>query len=654
MKIGVDIGGTFTDLVLSDNGEIRIHKLSSTPDDPSRAMLEGLRILSGGDLTRIEQVSHGSTVATNAILERKGAKTALITTAGFRDLLLIGRQNRPDLYALHPTLPPPLIPREHSYEIEERIGAGGSVITPLNIAALDKLLEKLASAGYESLAVCLLFSYAHPDHEQHIRDRAAQHGLFRAEQIVLSHEVLPEFREYERASTTALEGYVRPVMNRYLGALEQAIPSPLLIMKSDGGVISASEARKHAILTALSGPAAGVIGAHLIAKASGFHDVITLDMGGTSTDVALIPGSLITRAESAIDGLPLRTRVIDIETVGAGGGSIARIDSGGALQVGPQSAGAQPGPIAYGRGGAQVTVTDANLVLGRLDAAHFLGGTMRLETTNARQAVEQLGSMLGITKAAAALGVIQLANTSIERAVRRVSVARGHDPRQFTLVAFGGAGGLHACEVAERLEIPRVLIPPAPGVLCAFGLLAADVRLEYRHSVLMTGGDALTKTAEAVERFMREANHDLDREGIPPEQRHFFPLIDARYLGQAYELTIPMTNTLAETFSAAHEAAYGYRLNRPVEIVTVRLEAVGSVEKPMFTPAPISPNDARDAMLASSRSDLALYERERLIPGARFSGAALIVQMDSTTYIPPQWNAEVDAYHNLILTRGKP
>ncbi len=648
MKIGVDIGGTFTDLVLSDNDNIRIYKLSSTPDDPSRAMLEGLRLLSDGDLSRIAQVAHGSTVATNAILERKGAKTALITTAGFRDLLLIGRQNRPDLYALHPTLPPPLIPREQSFEIEERIGADGSVITPLNIAALDALLAQLAVAGYESVAVCLLFSYAHPDHEQRIRDRAVQLGLFSMGQIALSHEILPEFREYERASTTALEGYVRPVMNRYLGALESAIPSPLLIMKSDGGVISAGEARKRAILTALSGPAAGVIGAHLIAKAAGFDNVITLDMGGTSTDVALIPGSPISRAESAIDGLPLRTRVIDIETVGAGGGSIARIDSGGALQVGPQSAGAQPGPIAYGRGGMQVTVTDANLVLGRLDADHFLGGAMRLDIDGARQALERLGMTLGISKEAAALGVIQLANTSIERAVRRVSVARGYDPRQFTLVAFGGAGGLHACEVAERLEIPRVLIPPAPGVLCAFGLLAADIRLEYRDSVLMTGEEAVTKTARAVERFIHEANIDLEREGIPPEQRHFFPLIDARYLGQAYELTIPLTNALTQTFNAAHENTYGYQLDRPVEIVNVRLEAVGSVDKPILTRAPITPNDAQNAKISAA------YEREHLIPGARFSGEALIVQMDSTTVVPPEWHAEVDAYHNLILTRGKP
>lgn len=650
MKIGVDIGGTFTDLVLSNNGTLRVYKLSSTPDDPSRAMLEGLRFLSG-DLSRIEQVSHGSTVATNAILERKGAKTALITTAGFRDLLLIGRQNRPDLYALHPTVPPPLIPREHSYELEERIGADGVVITPLDDTTLDALLECLANAGYESLAVCLLFSYAKPDHEQRIRARAIERGLFRAEQIALSHEVLPEFREYERASTTALEGYVRPVMDRYLGALERAIPCPLLIMKSDGGVISAGEARKHAILTALSGPAAGVIGAHLIATTAGFRRVITLDIGGTSTDVALIPGEPITRAESAIDGLPLRTRVIDIETVGAGGGSIARIDSGGALQVGPQSAGAQPGPIAYGRGGTQVTVTDANLVLGRLDAEHFLGGKMRLDIDSAHTAVENLGAALGIPKDEAAHGVIQLANTSIERAVRRVSIARGHDPREFTLVAFGGAGGLHACEVAERLDIPRVLIPPAPGVLCAFGLLAADVRLEYRDSVLMTDADALTKAAETIERFIQTANADLEREGIPAEQRHFIPLIDARYLGQAYELTIRLTDTPNATFGAAHEAAYGYRLDRPVEIVNVRLEAIGMVEKPALTADPIIPNDGSAARIGE-RTAVMLYDRDRLIPGARFSGAALIVQMDSTTYLPPGWNAEMDAYHNLILTRG--
>ncbi|MFN8447573.1 MAG: hydantoinase/oxoprolinase family protein [Anaerolineae bacterium] len=512
MFVGVDIGGTFTDLVLSVGGELRIHKLLSTPDDPARAMLNGLNAVSPGGLEALARIAHGTTVATNAILERKGAKCALITTQGFRDLLLIGRQNRPVLYALHPELPPPLIPREHCYEVPERLDHTGAVLKPLDLDALDRVLDEIARAGIESVAVCFLYSYVNPAHEQAVRARMIARGLLDESRIALSCEVLPEFREYERASTVALEAYVRPVMSRYLKHLEDALPRPdaLRVMKSDGGVIGASYARQKAILTALSGPAAGVIGAFHLAKLAGFDQIITLDIGGTSTDVALCPGEPIRRSDAEIDGLPLRMRLLDIETVGAGGGSIARLDSGGALRVGPESAGADPGPIAYGRGGAQVTVSDANVVAGRLDAEHFLGGSMTLDADAARLALQALAGRMNLSVNEAALGVITLANANIDRAVRRVSIARGYDPRRFTLVAFGGAGPLHACDVAARLSIPRVLVPRHPGVLCALGLLVADVTLDYSRSLLGVS----RSPAALLDELMRQARADLAREGI--------------------------------------------------------------------------------------------------------------------------------------------
>lgn len=648
MFVGVDIGGTFTDLVLSAGGQLHIHKLLSTPTDPAQAMIAGLNAVSPEGLEALERIAHGTTVATNAILERKGARCALITTQGFRDLLLIARQNRPALYALHPQLPPPLIPREYCYEVPERLDHSGAVLTPLDFAAFDTVLDKIAHAGIESVAVCLLYSYVNPAHELAIRSRILERGLLDESQIALSCEVLPEFREYERASTVALEAYVRPVISRYLRHLEDALPRPdsLRVMKSDGGIISARNARERAILTALSGPAAGVIGAAHLAKLAGFDRIITLDIGGTSTDVALCPGEPVRRSEAEIDGLPLRMRLLDIETVGAGGGSIARLDSGGALKVGPESAGADPGPIAYGRGGAQVTVSDANAVLGRLDAEHFLGGGMALDVAAARAALQALADDMRLSLDQAARGVVALANASIDRAVRRVSIARGHDPRQFTLVAFGGAGPLHACEVASRLNIPRVLVPRYPGVLCALGLLVADVTRDYSRSLL----GVTESPAALLDEMLAQARTDLEREGVAAEDMTFTALLDARYRGQAYELTIPFTGDIDGAFSATHEQAYGHALpGRTVELVNVRVQAVGAVEKPRFVAEPLHENDGKSAYLGE-KNGMRRYQRESLLPGAQFAGAALIFQLDSTVYVPEGWSVEVDAYRNLILT----
>lgn len=624
-------------------------------------MLAGLAALSLRGLSAITRVSHGSTVATNAILERKGVPTALITTQGFRDILAIGRQNRPVLYALQPQLPPPLIPRRWCYEVPERLDHTGRVLTPLDMTALDTVLDDITHQGIESVAVCFLYSYVNPAHEQAVRTRILERGLLQDWQIALSCKVLPEFREYERASTVALEAYVRPVVSGYLQRLEDDLPDTcsLRIMKSDGGVVSARRVRRQAILTALSGPAAGVIGGFYLAQQAGYDHVITLDMGGTSTDVAVCPGEPIRRAESEIDGLPLRTRLLDIETIGAGGGSIARLDAGGALRVGPASAGADPGPIAYGRGGQQVTVTDANAILGRLDPHHFLGGTMSLYLEPARAALESLAREMGLTAEAAALGVIDVANVNIDRALRRVSVARGYDPRDFTLVTFGGAGPMHACAVAARLEIPRVLIPRYPGVLCAFGLLMADVVLDCSRSIL---GEVTAETPAhlqaLLDEMMRAARDDLAREGVAQDEMVFTGLVDARYRGQSYELTIPFEEHLLDAFHAAHVRSYGHSMpERTVEVVNLRLQATGLVEKPTLVPKPLVENDGTDALLGEKPGfwektgslQFALYDRERLRPGATFAGPALVFQMDSTVFIAPGWVARVDGYCNVVL-----
>jgi N-methylhydantoinase A len=677
MIVGVDIGGTFTDLVLSEDGRLKIHKLLSTPDNPARAMLAGLETISSGNLHTIQRVSHGSTVATNAILERKGAKTALITTQGFRDLLAIGRQNRPVLYALHPQLPPPLIPRQWCYEIPERLDYSGAVLSPLDMAVLDHVLDQIAAQNIESVAVCFLYSYVNPVHEQAVRARILERGLLQEWQIALSCEVLPEFREYERASTVALDAYVRPVMSRYLQQLEDNLPQPssLRIMKSDGGIISARHARQQAIQTALSGPAAGVIGAFHIAKLAGFDHIITLDIGGTSTDVALCPGAPVRRPESEIDGLPLRIRLLDIETIGAGGGSIARLDAGGALRVGPESAGADPGPMVYGRGGQQITVSDANAVLGRLDAEHFLGGTMTLDVESAKAAINDLARQMNLSLEAAAQGIINVANVNIDRALRRVSVARGYDPRDFTLVAFGGAGPLHACEVAERLEIPRVLVPRYPGVLCALGLLVADVALDYSRSVLGVVKDETPHMLQAhLEAMMAQARADLSREAIADADMIFNGMVDMRYQGQAYELTIPFiplpvpefkegekngAQGLVGRFHEAHEKTYGHALpGRNVEVVNLRLQAVGVVEKPMFEEEIVGAQGLvplHDAFLGHKTGlngeAMALYDRDSLAPGACVDGPALVFQLDSTVYVAPGWSARVDGWRNLVLER---
>ncbi len=651
-SVGVDIGGTFTDFIFSDADGLRVAKRLSTPHNPAEAMLAGLAHHT------LARVAHGSTVATNAILERKGARTALLVTAGFKDVLAIGRQNRPVLYALQPQLPPPLIPAALRFDVPERLAHNGAVLQALDLDALDAVLDRVAALKIEAIAVCYLYSFLNPAHERATRERILARELVPPDNISLSSEVLPQFREYERASTVALDAYVRPVMSHYLSQLAAALPAStrLLMMKSDGGVVGAATAAREAIQTALSGPAAGVIGAYHMAQRAGFDHIITFDMGGTSSDVAICPGEPLRRSHTEIDGLPLRFPVIDIETVGAGGGSIARIDAGGALRVGPESAGAQPGPIIYDQGGDHVTVSDANALTGRLDAEHFLAGGLTLNLEAAEAHAQTMAEALGRDLQATAHGILEVANANIERALRRVSVERGYDPRDFTLMAFGGAGPLHACDLAARLGMRRVLIPRYPGVMCALGLLLADIQRDYTHPLLTLLDDDLHATITRIQEHLRAgAIDDLTAEGVPPEAMRLTTLADMRYWGQSYEFTLSFDDParLAEAFHALHRAQYGHAMpDRPLEIVNIRLQAIGQVPKPAITPELESPNDGSSAYLGEKTvagQTLARYVRDKLQPGAVCYGPALIFQLDSTTYLALGWRARVDGYHNLIL-----
>ena len=722
MLLGVDIGGTFTDFVLIDeSGQTRIHKRLTTPDDPSRGLLAGVTEL---DLPsgEIVDVVHGSTIATNALLERKGARTALITTRGFADVLEIGRQTRPDLYDLHPRKPHPLVPTQWRFEVTERVASDGAIITPLALDELGPIVEQMLADDIESVAVCLLFSFLHPAHEQAVRDAIRNHSKEHASRftnhasrithhvcpipeakrsgtrftpfVSLSSEVLPEFREYERTIATVINAYVAPLMSRYLKRLEAGLGEPhssdaeraggrLRIMQSNGGVISAATAAAQAARTVLSGPAGGVVGAFHVAQLSGYDRVITFDMGGTSTDVALCDGVVPTTSEGEIGRMPLRLPMIDIHTVGAGGGSLALVDVGGAMTVGPQSAGADPGPVCYDRGGSVPTTTDANLVLGRLDAAHFLGGAMSLNVDAARTALAKLAEEMGVgSPAAAAWGVVRVANATMERAIRRISVERGHDPRRFALLPFGGAGPLHACELAEALNIPTVLVPRSPGVLSALGMLVADLVKDYSQTVMLrsdayTGGGLCEPQPSSSRQELSEVLDDnlrplqtrgleeLMAEGVEPDNVSLIQALDMRYVGQSHELTVPVNagDDVLEIFHQAHERRFGHQHpEEPVEIVNVRVIARGALTKPRFSTEPSGGANPVAAWIGQKKVffgptapvDTQLYAREQLKAGNVVAGPAVIFQLDTTTVVPPNWQARVDPYGTLILSRRNP
>jgi N-methylhydantoinase A len=644
--LGADIGGTFTDFILLRGGKLVAHKVLSSPDDPARSFLRGIAELGLGPRA---EVVHGSTVATNAILERKGARTALIATRGFADVIEIGRQDRPGLYDFHPSRPPPLVPADLRFEASERIGAGGEVIRPLEPADVESAAARLEAGGVQSVAISFLFSFLHPEHERLARDAVARAAprVF----VSLSSDVAPEHREYERTSTAVVNAYVTPVVERYLTRLEQGLAGrPLRILQSSGGSISAAAARRAAARTVLSGPAGGVVGAWSIAALAGYRDVITFDAGGTSTDAAVCAGGWRETTEGSIAGSPILLPSIDIHTVGAGGGSIARVDSGGALRVGPESAGASPGPACYGLGGTEPTVTDAHVVLGRISPGEPLGGKVAVDAEAARRAVKGIAGALGSSIEDAARGIIRVADAVMERAVRRVTVERGHDPRRFTLVAFGGAGPLHACALAEGLGIARILVPRHPGCLSALGMLLADVTMDFSLGVMRPASSLDDGSAAALFRpLIEEARAAMAAEGRAAGALRLERSMDLRYVGQSYELNVPCGARLRETlrrFHAAHRARHGHGDDAlPVEVVTLRVKAVRRARRPPFARA------RRVARRVVPRRGRA--RREDLRPGDRIAGPCSIDQLDATTHVAAGWTASVDALSNLVLERRK-
>lgn len=657
--LGVDIGGTFTDFVWArGDGSLMVLKVPSTPEAPANSFLQGITEFG---VPPAEDIVHGCTVATNAVLEGKGARTALVTTEGFADIIEIGRQTRTSLYDLQVSRPTPLVPRELRFQVSERVSAEGDVLRPLETADATALAQRLKETGVEAVAVSLLFSFLYPAHEEAIAQaiRDIDGG---PQWVSLSSRVLPEFREYERTSTTVLNAYVAPIMARYLGDLAGSVPNPVRIMASSGGSLTVSQTIEFPAQTLLSGPAGGVVGAFTVAQAAGFDHVITLDMGGTSTDVSLCPGEVQQTTDSNIEGYPVRVPMVDIQTVGAGGGSIAYRDPGGALAVGPESAGADPGPAAYGVG-SQPTVTDANVLLGRLPGGIALAGRLALNAEAAERALENLGVTLEMDSQTTAQGVVRIANSNMERALRRVSVERGHDPRDFTLVAFGGAGPLHACELAEASGIPRVLIPRHPGVLSALGMLLADVVRDYAHTTMMNGSDATSeRLSELFKPLKEQASHDLREAGFETEETTLVSAVDLRYRGQGYEITVLLDADdgldLLSRFHVLHQQRYGHsHEDRPVELTTLRLKAIGHVPQPELEKAD-EEEDVDASAARTGRVDLhgtrglssaPLYTRGLLRPGNQFEGPAIVTQLDATTYVPEGWGVRVDGYFNLLL-----
>jgi N-methylhydantoinase A len=648
LRVGVDTGGTFTDFIVIRGGRIEMFKELSTPARPEDAIIQGMQRITG----KTQEVIHGSTVATNALLERKGARTALLTTEGFEDVLVIGRQTRRELYDIFVTRPEPLVPAGRRYGVRERMLYDGSIEIPLDRQQLRGIVEKLRADGVESVAVSLLFAFANSAHEDAISEELRPLGI----PVSVSSRVLPEYREYERTSTTVINAYLSPIMSRYLGSLQHSLSgSNLRVMQSNGGAVSAGTAGETPVKTILSGPAGGVVGAFHVAKLAGYENIITFDMGGTSTDVALCERDIKVTNESHVDGMPVGIPMMDIHTVGAGGGSIAELDPGGSLKVGPESAGADPGPICYGKGG-RLTVTDANVILGRLLPQFFLGGSMPLRVDRIEPAVRSMAWTRGWQSLQElAQGVIDIVNSNMEHAVRLISVERGYDPRDFTLVCFGGAGGLHAASLAKGLGIPRVIVPCFPGALSALGLLLADARKDYSRTLLLNAAGSALQVKEVLEDLHRQGNTELRQEGFRAAEIRAVDSVDLRYRGQAYELTVPLTAKFIQEFHRMHDRRYGYsNPDRDVELVTVRTTFFGRTAKAKFSKASksrrkLSPADNATVWIGGKRMKTAIYDRTAMRYGNVFAGPAIIGEYSSTTLVPPGFRCRVDAYLNLVL-----
>ena len=677
MQIGVDIGGTFTDIVALDRaGRLALTKVPSTPKD----LLDGIGAavtkvlaLAGGKPGDVERFIHGTTIATNAILEQKGAVTAVLTTDGFEDVLELGRMKRSRMYdlAMDPETPTFLAPRRRRVGIRERLDAKGRVLIALNEADVRSAALRLRAQGVQAIAVCYLFSFVNPAHERRTREIIAE--LAPEISVSLSSDVDPTFREYERLCVTAFDAYLGPVVKRYLAGLADTlrglgVPGVPLIMRSRGGIVSAALAARQPVTLFLSGPAGGVIGAGFAAERSGVRDFVSLDMGGTSNDVALVrEGKPLLASEGSIGPYPVRTPMVDVNTIGAGGGSIAWIDAAGGLRVGPHSAGAEPGPACYGRGGDHATVTDASVVLGYLNPARFAGGSMMLDVRAAERAVAAIGQRLGVDTVAAAAGIHRVIHSRMADQIRLVTIKRGYDPRQFSLVVLGGAGPVHGAALAEEMGMAEVLVPEAPGVLAAFGLLAAAVE-HHNARTLQARTDVadLSDINRCLGELDAAGRARMREEGVPGPEVRVAYAADMRYVGQAYELEVPIAAPvtpervpeIAAAFHAVHERVYGYaRTQQPVEFVNFRAVHTYPLPRPVVTPAARPSGTLADARLGERRAyfagfvPTAIYERARLPLGARLAGPAIVEQNDTTTVIPPGVTARVDDAGNLRLTR---
>ena len=675
-RIGIDVGGTFTDFTLLDekDGRVSYHKVPSTPHDPSEAIANGIaELLSmhGVAPCDVAHVGHGTTVATNLVIERRGALTGLLTTRGFRDVIEIGRQTRPHLYDYRVTKPPPLALREHRLEIDERINAAGEVLEALDAREAEAAVEKLRAAHVQSVAVCFLHSYRNSAHEK--RAREVIERLMPDAFVSISSEVLPEFREFERLSTTVLNAAVGPRMERYLDRFLERVKAlgigvePFTI-HSNGGLMSVRAVRAFPVRTCLSGPAAGVVGASAVGRAADFENLVTFDVGGTSTDVSLVyRGKPLFSSNRTVADYPVKTPTIDIHVIGAGGGSIAWMDDAGALKVGPRSAGADPGPAAYAKGGTEPTITDAQICLHRLNPVALLEGRLKVDEAAARSAITgKVAASLGLGLEAAAQGVIRIANANMSRAIRSVSTERGYDLSRFALFAYGGAGPLHATEVAAECGIPVVVVPQEPGTMCARGMLLTDVNFDFvRSEIEELTAKSWRRLCELVAAMEKEAGAWLERERVAASFRSFRYHVDARYQGQNYEVIVPVEHMAADgmdsfvrTFHAAHLQEYGYDLpGRAIEVVNCRLQAVGRVQKAPLRELDVKGN-AEDAVTGGRPIyhgalygwiETPVYARNRLAAGTALSGPAVIEEMSSTTLLNPEQRARVDRIGNLVI-----
>jgi N-methylhydantoinase A len=686
-RLGIDIGGTFTDATLIDEetGEVRIGKVATTPADPARGFMEaasGMLKKAGVSPRDVRYVVHATTVATNAIIEGKTARTGFITTEGFRDLLEIARQTRPSLYDLHFEKPRPLVPRHLCFGVPERLDARGQVLQSLDEETVRRTAEQLRRLGVDAVAVCLLHSYVNPGHERRVGEILRE--IIPHVSVSLSCEVAREYREYDRASTTVINAAIKPLMSRYLKGIEASLreahlAGELLVMQSSGGVFTSRAAVEKPVFMVESGPAAGVMAATYLGGVLGYRDIISFDMGGTTAKAALVQNGTprltkeyhvgaVARAEAhgGSGGYPLRTPVLDLVEIGAGGGSLAWVDSGGRLRVGPHSAGADPGPACYGKG-KEPTVTDANLVLGRLNPHYFLGGDIELDPQRARAAIDETCARpLGLEVVAAAHAIVEIANAAMVNALRLVSIERGHDPRDFTLIAFGGAGPLHANRLAAETEIGTIVIPPSPGTTSALGLLVTDLKHDYAETLMQRGERLDLLAIESIFNTLTEKGRTaLGREGVADADMSFFRQVEMRYAGQSFELTVPLPcrplappdiTGVLESFHREHDRAYGYSApGEPVEWVNLRLTAVGAIIKPRLRELPADSRDARKGRRSvyfaevKGSTDCAIYDRYLLAAGSVVPGPAIIEEFDSTTVVHPGYAAQVDSFGNLIV-----